>query len=120
MTAWKIYAKERFPLAPNLLISAGLALSAGALRGGSFRLRLPALALIGIVLALYLAWLINNAKDLDKDLVRKTVSAGETGMIAFALILYALRGVSPAVAYLGVVLFLHIMFKTFLTGRWEH
>ena len=135
MARWMTYARERFPLANYLLLSAGIALSAGALQGGALRIRLPVFALVGIMLIFFQKCLMNDYKNAQKDIlenptfpiprglltseeVRRTIAALESAMVVFALGLYTFLGMWPALTFMAVILYLHLFLQDFYAADW--
>ena len=135
MNRWLQYFKERFPLPTYFLLVSGIVSSGWGVSRAQFQLRAWLTAFIGTLLFFFLLRLMDEVKDLKKDLVahperplpRGLLSFKEamlgiyfgTGVMGgFSLVLLFSRYSAAGAFFAGITLYLYLMFKEFFCDRW--
>lgn len=135
MERWMTYFQERFPFGTMVSLVLGLSISGIYLHSNVF-MPLPFLiSFIGIFLFLALLRLMDEVKDFDKDciahrerplprgLIKKEEAATMVDMVLLCMFAYSmliwvfLQGVA-ALAYVGLIVYLQLMYKEFGIGKW--
>lgn len=134
LKAWLAYSKERFPLATYALLSGGIATSSSLL-GEPARVDLSPIwsprtfvTALGVMLFFFTLRLMDELKDFTKDQIAHperplprgllTPSAVATSIYGFVglMAIYGAALLSPA--YLGLTVWLWLMYKEFYVGDW--
>jgi 4-hydroxybenzoate polyprenyltransferase len=136
MARWLTYLKERFPLATYFLL-VGAMTSSGALlypRTSDSTAGAWILAGVGLLLFFFELRLMDEWKDFEKDKiahpsrplprgligateVRSTIVAGLVLMLVFAGLLALCVNRAAGALYLGITIYLGLMFKEFFAGK---
>jgi 4-hydroxybenzoate polyprenyltransferase len=133
---WGIYLTERFPVIPNLLVAAGIALSAKMVCGNRDPSKVPlAIAVIGGMFFLAQIRFMDEYKDFEKDriahperpLPRGLFSLSEfgrfirifqVGMFLIAILAAVLIRVRAGIWFAAGTLYLFLMFREFYLKEW--
>jgi 4-hydroxybenzoate polyprenyltransferase len=135
MSGWLVYLKERFPVPVYALLSGGFSVSGLLLASGKMKWGPFALSFIGLFLFLGVLRLMDELKDYEKDKiahperplprglidpkqVEKLVNALVLGMFFYAAISGMIAGAVAGSFYLGITVFLWLMYKEFFVGEW--
>ncbi len=135
MKNWIAYAKERFPIPVYAVLSGGFAFSGLLLFKDNFSWLGFTVSFAGILLFFFELRLMDELKDIDKDVIAHPGRPLPRGLISrkdahravmfilFAMILYAvaagiLLNLPSAISYLAATLYLWLMYKEFFVGDW--
>jgi 4-hydroxybenzoate polyprenyltransferase len=136
MARWLIYLKERFPLVTYLLLVGAMTASGVLLfpRNADSMTSSVLLAGTGLLLFFFELRLMDEWKDFEKDKiahpsrplprglirveeVRQVMIAGMLAMMALSGLLAALGNRPAGALYLGITVYLALMFKEFFVGK---
>ena len=131
---WMIFLKERFPLGTHLLLISGFAVSGAFISGWDKNLEGVVMAFFGFFLFFLELRVMDEFKDLRKDLVahperplpRGLISVSEIRkaiqfiyrlMLVYSLTLVFVCNLLSGLIFLGISLYLWLMYREFFLGK---
>ena len=135
MASWITFAKERLPFHTYALLVGGLTCSGIYLAGGDLWSIATLISFSGLLTFFCVLRIMDEFKDFEKDTIahpdrplpRGIVTPGQVHtwirvglvvMLLLAVISHSLSYSSAALCYLGVIVYLWLMYREFFIGAW--
>jgi len=131
---WSLFFEERFPLKTYITLTVGFAFSGAVLCGPEADIQGTLLATLGLLLFFLELRIMDELKDYPKDVIahpkrplpqevlslaqaRQMVAVLLIAMIAFAVVVFFTVGMFTSALYLGITLYLWLMYREFYVGQ---